>query len=221
MSAESVTAVDVGTAGVGWFAAPTEMMQRAAHAFYGADDRLWLVDPIDVPGLDEFLASHGTVGGVIVAFDRHRRDAAQIARRYDLPVTVPPVLEGFATSIPTETRVRSACEAAGIEFRTLIDARVPPWREAAVIGPDGTTVYIPEVVGRAGYYTAPGETVGVHPMLRVAPPRAAVDALPIDTLWCGHGRGLSGAQVEVDRALRAARTRLPAAYLSALRGLFS
>ena len=216
MSGPTPTPVDVGDAGVGWLASPAEMMERASHAFHGADDRLWLVDPLDAPGLDAFLASHGEVGGVIVAFDRHRRDAAQIARRFDLPVTVPPVLGEFAASIPTETVVRPACDDAGIRFHTLLDSRIPPWREAAVIGPDGTTVYVPEVLGRAGYYTASGEQVGVHPMLRVAPPRAAIAALSVETLWCGHGRGLSGAADEVDRAMRDARRRLPAAYLGAI-----
>ena len=219
MSDRTFTTVDVGEAGIGWIADPTELMQRTSHAFFGADDRLWLVDPLDVPGLDDYLGSHGEVGGVIVAFDRHRRDAAKIAQRFDLPVTVPPVLEGFVGSIDAETRVRPGCETAQLQFHTLLDSRVPPWREAAVIGPDGTTIYIPEVLGRAGYYTAPGERVGVHPMLRVTPPRAAMQSLSFQTLWCGHGRGLTGAQAEVDRALRDARSRLPAAYLSALGGL--
>jgi hypothetical protein len=220
MSGSPVVPIDEGDAGIGWLAAPSEMMQRAAHAFNGADGRLWLVDPVDTPGLDAFLTSHGEVGGVIVAFDRHRRDAAQIAERYELPVTVPPVLEDFAASIPAETRVRPSCEAAGLRFHTLLDSRIPPWREAAVIGPDGSTVYVPEVVGRAGYYTAPGEQVGVHPMLRVSPPRRAMQALSIETLWCGHGHGLTDAQGEVNRAMRDARSRLPAAYLGAVRGLF-
>ena len=219
MSAQSLTTVDVGEAGIGWLADPSELMQRTSHAFYGADDRLWLIDPIDVPGLDGFLDSHGEVGGVIVAFDRHRRDAAEIARRFDLPVTVPPVLDGFVGSIDAETRIRASCETAQLRFHTLLDSRLPPWREAAVVGPDGTTVYIPEVLGSAGYYTAPGERVGVHPMLRVAPPRATMQSLSIQTLWCGHGRGLPDAQAEVNRAMRDARTRLPAAYLSALGGL--
>jgi len=220
MTGSHVVTIDEGDAGFGWLADPSEMMQRAAHAFRGADGRLWLVDPVDTPGLDAVLTSHGEVGGVIVAFDRHRRDAAQIADRYDLPVTVPPVLEDFAASIPAATRVRRSVEAAGLRFHTLVDSRIPPWREVAVIGPDGSTVYVPEVVGRADYYTASGEQVGVHPMLRVSPPRAAMRGLSIETLWCGHGRGLSGAQTEVDRALREARSRLPAAYLGAIRGLF-
>ena len=64
-----------------WIAFPDEKMKRASHALADGDD-VWLVDPVDVDGLDDTLADLGTVRGVVVLLDRHTRDSAALARRH-------------------------------------------------------------------------------------------------------------------------------------------
>ena len=55
-SGESVDIVDAFDGGFGWQAQPEESLQRASHAL-ATDDGLWLLDPVDAPGLDAELAA--------------------------------------------------------------------------------------------------------------------------------------------------------------------
>jgi len=49
--------------GVSWIAHPDETSQRASHALRtGAG--VWLLDPLDAPGVDALIASLGEVAGV-------------------------------------------------------------------------------------------------------------------------------------------------------------
>ena len=44
--------------GFSWLPDPGELMQRACHAVrLGPDGEVWIVDPVDVPGLDERIAA--------------------------------------------------------------------------------------------------------------------------------------------------------------------
>lgn len=47
----AVAIVDRFDGGVGWIAQPDETMRRAAHAVE-SDEGLWIIDPVDVAGLD-------------------------------------------------------------------------------------------------------------------------------------------------------------------------
>jgi hypothetical protein len=64
-------------------------MRRASHAL-AQDGDVWLVDPVDVAGLDALLAPLGTVRGVLQLLDRHARDCAALARRHGAPHIVTP-----------------------------------------------------------------------------------------------------------------------------------
>ena len=44
--------------GVEWLVHPAEAGRRASHALVG-EDGVWVVDPLDAPGLDERLAELG------------------------------------------------------------------------------------------------------------------------------------------------------------------
>ena len=76
--------------GFSWLPDPGELMERACHAVrLGPDGDVWIVDPVDVPGLDERIAAvagEGKVGGVLQLLDRHERDCAKLAERHGVPL---------------------------------------------------------------------------------------------------------------------------------------
>ena len=211
----SVNEIDRWEGGAGWIAHPEEELQRASHALAG-EDGVWVLDPVDAPGLDEFLADLGEVAGVLVTLDRHRRDAATVARRHDVAVHVPSWMSGVGSKLeaPVE-RLGDRVGATGFEVRRIIDN--PFWQEAALYDPDRRVLFTPEALGTADHYLAPGERVGVHPMLRLLPPRD-LGRLEIDRLLCGHGEGIpEGAGEAVSTALSGARRNAPGLYLKTLR----
>src|SRR5688572_13533667 len=78
---------DLGPSGFGW--ALDERFMRTSHAL-AAGGRVWLLDPVDVPGLDERLASLGEPAAVVQLLDRHTRDCAAVAARLAVPHHVVP-----------------------------------------------------------------------------------------------------------------------------------
>jgi hypothetical protein len=206
----SVNEIDRWEGGAGWIAHPEEGMQRASHAVAG-DDGAWVFDPVDVPGLDGFLADL-----VVVTLDRHRRDAAAVARRHDVAVHIPSWMSGVEPKLdaPVE-RLGDRLGATGFEVWRLVDN--PVWQEAALYDPDRRVLFTPEALGTVDYYRARGERVGVHPMLRLLPPRE-LGRLDVERLLCGHGEGVpEGAGGAVSAALSGARRNAPGLYLKTLR----
>ena len=197
--------------GLTWQAYPDEEMQRASHAL-AVDGEAWVVDPVDAHGLDDLLAEVGEEGvaGVVVGLDRHRRDAATVARRHDAPVYVPDWMSGVVGDlggVDVERFGRTLADT-GYEALTVRDSSVPPWREVGLF--DGETLVVPEAVGTAPYYVARGERLGVHPMLRPFPPKQLREYAP-DRLLVGHGAGVSdNVATEVRQAIdNARRTAIP------------
>jgi glyoxylase-like metal-dependent hydrolase (beta-lactamase superfamily II) len=95
---------------------------------------------------------------------------------------------------------------------------VPGWREVALWWPEQGTLAVGDTLGTVGYFLAPGERLGVHPLVRARPPRA-LRGLAAEHVLCGHGKGVHGpgTAAELERAVREARRRLPAAWLAAVR----
>jgi hypothetical protein len=151
-----------------------------------------------------------------VLLDRHTRDAAAVATRHGVPVYVPEWMSGVADGIDAPTR-RFGEGLAGFECGRLIDNAL--WQEATLF--DGETLVVPEALGTVAYFLAPGETLGVHPMLRPLPPKRLREYDP-DRLLVGHGEGLTNGDVDsVGRTIRRAiddsrRTAVPL-YLETLR----
>jgi hypothetical protein len=196
--------VDDSEDGVGWLAYPEESMQRASHALT-VDGDVWLVDPVDAPGLDDTLAERGAVAGVVTLLDRHERDGAAIANRHDVAVHLPEPLSGIAGDLdaPTET-FSGRLPGTDYEPITVVDSRF--WREAALY--DGSTLVVPESVGTGTYFLAGDERLGVHPMRRLLPPRGALGGLAPDRIRVGHGRGVDvDPAAALDDALRGSRRR--------------
>jgi len=71
--------IDRWDGGIGWIAYPDEGMQRASHALAGDDGGAWVVDPVDVRGVDDLLDSVGDVAGVVVCLDRHKRVSSSVS----------------------------------------------------------------------------------------------------------------------------------------------
>lgn len=178
--------------GASWIAPEPAFMQRGSHALATAAG-VWLVDPVDGEGLDEILAPLGPVAGVLQLLDRHARDGAALAARHGAPLLRPP----FA-------------EAPGAPFTAIEVLAVPGWRETALWWAEHRVLVVAEAIGTAPYFLAPGARVGVHPLLRLLPPRALDGRGPVHLLP-GHGPPLSGDGVAdaVHRAIARSRRDIP------------
>lgn len=208
-----LTVVDRFEGGVGWIAHPEETMQRASHAIE-SEGGLWIVDPVDVAGLDDLLSEYADPEGVVVLLDRHERDAATVADRHDVAVYVPEWMDGVASDIDAPTR-RFGGDLAGFQVSRLIDN--PLWQEATLF--DGETLVVPEALGTVEYFRAPAEELGVHPMLRVLPPTDLRSYDP-DRLLVGHGEGIAeDVGPMIRRAVDDSRGRAASLYLKNVRGL--
>ena len=178
--------------GVSWSAPRPARMRRGSHALATAGG-VWLVDPVDGEGLDELIAPLGPVRGVLQLLDRHARDGAALAARHRVPLLTVP----FA-------------EVEGAPFEAVPVVERPWWRETALWWPEHRVLVVPEALGTAPYYLAPGALVGVHPMLRLLPPRVLGGFAPLHLLP-GHGPPVSGPGVAgaVGAALERSRRDIP------------
>jgi hypothetical protein len=175
-------------AGLTW--TETGGMMRAAHAL--ADEgRVWLIDPFEDDEAFTAASELGRPAAVLQLLDRHNRDCAAVARRMGVPhLTVP-------TAVPD-----SPLRAIAVVGRRF-------WRETALWWEQRSTLVVPEAVGTAPLF-ALGRPLGVHPLLRLTPPRRALGAFSPSLVLVGHGPPLaldgSGA---LKGALGCARSDMP------------
>lgn len=181
--------VDEHEHGFGWIEETS--LRRTAHALV-ADGRVWLVDPFDADGVDERMRSLGEPAGVIQLLNRHERDGAALAARLGVP------LHAVPSSLPESP------------FRLLPVARNRLWREVALWWPEHRILVCADAIGTIPFFCAGDEPAGVHPLLRLAPPRALA-GLDVRRLLVGHGEGVHGeaAAEATESAIRTARRRLP------------
>jgi hypothetical protein len=188
-----VDVVDEFDAGFGWI--EDELMERCSHAIV-VGDRVWLVDPVDVPGVEERVRAAGTPAGVIQLLDRHRRDCVALAGRL-----------GVAHHVVPEERI------GPFEFLPIATKR--RWQEVALWWRERRLLGCADVLGTSRYYRAGDERLGVHPIFRFKPPRQ-LEPLQPDVILCGHGEGVFDAADAVLReALSTARRRIPQQIASA------
>lgn len=209
--------IDRRDEGVGWIAYPNETMQRASHAF-AVDGEVYVCDPVDVDGLDEMLAEFGEVAGVVILLDRHKRDSAEIANRHDVSVHVPEWMDGVVDDIdaPTE-RIHLELADTGVGVHKLVDNRL--WQEAALYIEERDELIVPESVGTADYFCAGSERLGIHPMLRLKPPKKLKRFSP-ERVLVGHGAGVhEDAAQALSDAVSGARARTPGLYMKNLKNL--
>jgi hypothetical protein len=179
--------------GFGWL--QEERLQRTSHALR-AEGRVWLFDPVDSPGVEERIRALGEPAGVIQLLDRHRRDCAALAGRLGVPLHETPF-----DGVP------------GAPFVPVPIVQRRLWREVALWWPEEKVLLCGDALGTVRYFVAPGELLGVHPLLRVTPPKALSRFAPRHVL-CGHGEGVHGdeAAPALAEALTTARRRLPRAW---------
>ena len=215
--------IDRYDGGVGWIAYPDETMERASHAFAVENeetdrDDVWVVDPVDAPGVDDLLDELGTVAGVVVGLDRHVRDSGELAARHDAPVYVPEWMTGVAEELGPDVEVErfgSRLADTGFEAVRIRDSSLPPWQEVGLF--DGETLIVPESLGNASYFRGDRERLGVHPMLRLTPPTAALSGLDPERVLVGHGVGVhERAAVALEDALSDSRRKAPGLYAKTL-----
>ncbi len=210
--------IDRFDGGVGWIAHPDERMQRASHALE-IDGKVWVIDPVDADGIDDLFAEFGEVTGVVVLLDRHKRDAAAIANRHDVPVFLPDFFEGVSEELDAPVaRFSRTLSDTGIEAQTVVNNRF--WQEVALYNPADGTLVVPESVGRAAYFLAGSERLGVHPMRRAIPPRAELGRFTPERVLVGHGHGvMTDAATALEDALANSRRRTPLLYAGMARQL--
>jgi hypothetical protein len=182
--------VDELDIGFGWEL--DERFTRTSHAL--ADGRrVWLIDPVDVPGLDERVGALGEPAGVIQLLDRHARDCAALAARHGVAHHVVP----------------DALPDTPFEIVPLL--RWPKWREDALWWPERRVLVTADAIGTNRFFLADGRSAAIHPMLRVAKPPRALAAYQPEHLLVGHGEGIHGPAVAeaLREALRTARTGVP------------
>ncbi len=191
---------------IGWLEPEPAFMTRTAHAVRGPDGRVWVVDPFDARDVDAEarVRALGPVAGVVRLLDRHGRDCEAWARRLGVPLHDVPG-DGLGP---------------GVEVVPVL--RAPGWKEVALWLPGTRTLVVADALAAAPGYRAAGEPLGVHPFLRLRPPRA-LGARDVEHLLLGHGAGLHGAEARtaVTEALRTARSRAPRFALDTVRRVLS
>lgn len=176
--------------GLTWIAHPGERMQRASHAIVGDPDGdapdVWVIEPVDAAGLDDLLADLGTVAGVVVTASYHRRDAATVADRHDVPVYLVEAVSGLADGIAAPVEVIDGT-LPGTGLRPVPVYGGLPWHEAVLHDPETGTLAATEALATAPDLTGPGEPLAVSPYVRIRPPREALAGRSVDRILVGHG----------------------------------
>lgn len=185
--------------GFGWMAG--DSVRRTSHAVLAAAG-VWVTDPVSGDGIDERIRALGEPRGVVQLLDRHARDCVAVAERLGVPLHVTPF--GGVPDAP-------------FEVRRIV--RMPTWNEVALWFRHERILVTADAFGSLGYFRARGEPFGVHPLLRLFPPRRALGGTEPRHLLFGHGPGYHGedAPERMREALRTSRRRLPSALRSAFR----
>ncbi|TML16446.1 MAG: hypothetical protein E6G31_02185 [Actinobacteria bacterium] len=188
--------------GLGW-SVEGERLARTSHAIR-TQDRVWLTDAVDGEGLDGRIAALGAPAGVVQLLDRHKRDCAAVADRLGVPLHVTPFTD-----------------VEGAPFVAFPIVRRRLWREVALWFAEQRILVCGDALGSLGYFRAPGEPFGVHPALRLFPPREALAALEPGHILFGHGTGFHGPEAPgaLHTALATARRRAPSALLATVRSM--
>ena len=183
--------------GLSWIAFPDERGQRASHAIL-TEAGVWLVDPVDVDGLDERVSELGTVAGVVVLQDRHTRDATDVARRHEVPVSIPDWMSLAREKLESQAESLGS-ELPGTNYTVHRLIETGDWEEAILFNERTNTLVVPEAIGTLPSFGEADSSLGVHPSLD-EPPRALLDWAPTRIL-VGHGPSIHG---DAHRKLRAA-----------------
>ena len=179
-----------------------ESMARASHALVDGDE-VWLIDPVDEGEAIERATTLGRPRAVIQLLDRHNRDCETVAKRLGIPwERVPRSLEGTPFEVVEVMRRRR-------------------WKEVALHWRERDALIVAEAVGTAPLFALGKGAVGVHPVLRLTPPKV-LEGIDPSVLLVGHGAPVrSDAAASLRDALARSRSDIPRLLMSipgALRG---
>ncbi len=177
---------DLGRHGFSWIV--EEPMTRASHAL-ATIDGVWLVDPVDWPDAIDRAGTLGPIAGVLQLLDRHNRDSAAVAERLGVPHLQVPA------SLP-ET-----------PFEVIEIKRARKWQEIALWWPEPRTLVVAEALATNPFFPVGSDKVGIHPLLRLTPPRMLRPFEP-EHLLVGHGEGVHGHEATVAVRQALSRSRL-------------
>jgi len=181
--------------GVTW--AEQNAMARAGHALVDERRRVWLIDPYENADAIAAAVELGTPAGVLQLLNRHNRDCKTIAERLGVPL------------------MRLPMDAAGTPFTPFPMISNRAWREVALWWADERALVVAEAVGTAPAF-ALGRRAGLHPALRLAPPRKQLLRFKPERLLVGHGGAIeSAADAALRDALAHSRSDIPQLLLSA------
>ena len=165
-------------------------MARTAHALK-SDGRVWLIDPFDDSAALEAAAALGQPAGVLQLLDRHNRDCQPIATRLGVPL------------------MRLPPSAPDTPFEVVPVLSRWGWKEIALWWAQARALIVAEAVGTSPAF-ALGRRAGVHPMLRLTPPRSQLSGYGPSMLFVSHGPTIgSDAAGALDEALAHSRSDIP------------
>jgi hypothetical protein len=165
-------------------------MARSAHALVSGE-RVWLIDPFDDQSALRAVESLGRPAGVVQLLDRHSRDCKAIAGRLGVPL------------------LRLPDHGGDTPFEVVPVLSRRAWREVALWWAEQRALVVAEAIGTAPGF-ALGRRAGVHPVLRLTPPRSQFSPYRPEMLLVGHGRTLeSDAASALDEALAHSRSDIP------------
>ena len=177
--------------GFGWIAAEPPLIQRCSHALR-VDGKVWIFDAVEGEGVEERIRALGEPAGVVQLLDRHARDCATLAQKLGVPLHRVPFL------VVPDT-----------PFRPLLIVRNRYWQEIALWWQARQVLICADALGTVGYFCAPGERLGVHPLLRLVPPQR-LGALEPAHVLVGHGEGIhDDAAAALHEALSTSGRRIP------------
>lgn len=205
--------IDRWNGGVGWVAHPEEGGVRTSHALVGEAGGVWVIDPLDAPGVEELVAEFGAVEGVAVLSNYHARDAGVFATRHDVAVYVPQWMGRVADRVdaPTE-RYTKTLGTSGFSVHQC--SPLPGWSEGIAYRESDRTLYVPDVMGTSSEVIVGEERIALFLLARLFPPAALAQFEP-ERIMVGHGEGIfEDAAAALDTALTGARRRFPAALRS-------
>ncbi|MFC7058040.1 hypothetical protein [Halovenus salina] len=195
-----------------WIARPTEGGQRASHAVR-TDEGVWVLDPLDAPGIDDHLNELGEVAGVAVLSCYHARDAGAFARRHDVAVHIPEWMGRVAERVDGPVERYALAPGTNTGFRTLSCRPFPGWQEVFLYHTPSDTLVTPDSLGTTDQNCIHDERLGLVTLCRLRPPDQ-LRGLEPDRVLVGHGEPVTEKPAAaLERALDTGPSSFPRAFL--------
>jgi hypothetical protein len=197
--------------GVSWIAHPAEEGQRASHALE-TEAGVWLLDPLDAPGVDGIVEPLGDVVGVAVLSCWHARDASALAERHGVPVAAPEWLGRIEERVTAPVE-RYALAPGDVGFRTIPCRPFPGWEEVLLYHEPSGTLVVPDSLGTTDLHLVGDERLGLAWFRRFQPPRQLLGLEP-ERILVGHGDPVTeNPAPALQHAIEGARRTIPRALV--------